>query len=718
MAAASNVQQFLEHLDEKVLECPLCYKRLKDPKTLPCLHTYCLSCLTEWVNKKGRLQCPNCLQFYDIPNGGLNKLPPNILINNLLESIEQFENADKMKCYCGKNTADFYCQECMQYICTACKHTHETLPLLLHHKLHTIEEIQSMTITQFFALHPPLCPAHKKELDFYCKVCKLPICMPCAITDHKEVNDKHEPIHISEAFKLFKQTSTELKKHVDAYKQKIQAALTEVHHKTNKLEQCREICRKDINNFVQEMIQMITEKGEKLNRNLDEVYTKKKTITDTQTDELNTILLNVDTKWNFIAQLLKSNEATALQSSHNTFAALQETIQQLPDTEQKDNGEMYVNLNKKYNAKALRQKALGFITETCLEMVNVPTMLNQEQVFEYEIIQHSSNEIDSNLLKATLTSPGEETQLETLKQDEGKHVVRPKCKSTGVWKLDVSFGNQPIRGSPLIITVKLGLVKTIETSVINPRDVEVAKDGCLLVSNVSNEMHRFKQSGEYVGEITFPSNVKVRSMYKMKKKDLIVFTDDGNKCITLCKSDGDVVKSIGKKVLKNPYGIDVNEKLNVVYVADINEHCVFMFNMDNDQMIRRIGSKGNSEGELWGPYDVTITNEGHLIVADYYNHRLQLFDDEGKFIKVLVGKGDQDGEVQYPYAVIIDNDNNMLVTSKPKLQLFNSDGHFIKRIDEKEDGVKVPFGLSIVSYNPRRVAVANYRGSNIKIFNY
>ncbi|XP_033118859.1 tripartite motif-containing protein 2-like [Anneissia japonica] len=719
MAAASNVQQFLEHLDEKVLECPLCYKRLKDPKTLPCLHTYCLSCLTKWVNEKGRLQCPNCRQFYDIPNGGLKKLPPNIFINNLLECIEQFENADKMKCYCGKNTADFYCQECMQYICTACKHTHETLPALLQHKLHTIEDIQSMTITQLSALRPPLCPAHKKELEFYCNICKVPVCMHCTVTDHKELGGKHELNHISEAFKFFKQTSTMLKKDVDAYKNKIQEALTKVQHKINKLEQCRKKCRKDINNFVEDMIKMITEKGEELSRNLDEVYTKKKRITDTQTDELNTILLNVDTKWNFIAQLLKSNEATALQSSHNAIAGLQETIQQLPETEPKDNGEMYVNLNKEYNAKALGQKALGFITETCFEIINVRTMLTKEYAFECKIVQHSSTDVDSNLLKATLTSPGEETKLQISKHDRRKHVMRSKFKCTGVWKLEVSFSDDPIRGSPLMINVeKQSLVKTIETNVINLCNVVMADDGCLLVSALSNEIHSYKQSGEYASKITLLSNVKVRSMYKMKKNDLIIFTDGGNKCITLCKSDGHVIKSIGKGVLKNPYGIDVNEKLNVVYAADINEHCVFMFNMDSDQMIRNIGSKGEREGELWRPCDVTVTNEGHLIVVDRYNHRLQLFDDEGKFIKVLVGKGDQDGKVQYPCGVIIDKDNNMLVTSENKLQLFNSDGHFIKRIDQKEDGLNYPFGLSVVSYNPRKVAIANCSGRNIKIFNY
>ncbi|XP_033117957.1 tripartite motif-containing protein 2-like [Anneissia japonica] len=249
-------------------------------------------------------------------------------------------------------------------------------------------------------------------------------------------------------------------------------------------------------------------------------------------------------------------------------------------------------------------------------------------------------------------------------------------------------------------------------------DVVIAEDDCLLVSLFSNEIHKYRISGEYVNKIILlPYNVKVRSMYKLKKKNLIAYSDGENKCISLCNSDGHVDKSIGKGELKDPYGFDVDEEKNIVYVADWQEDCVFMFDMDSDQMIKRIGSRGPSNGQFRSPRDVTVTNKGDLIVVDLGNHRLQLFNNQGRFINVLVGKGDEDGKVNCPYSVKTDDDNNMLVTSFHKLQLFNSDGHFIKRIDQTRDELKFPYGFSIDN-NIRRVAVANNSGGNIKVFNY
>ncbi|XP_033108935.1 tripartite motif-containing protein 45-like [Anneissia japonica] len=44
--ATSKLNQFLEHVDEKVLECTICFKRLQNPKSLNCLHSFCLASMS------------------------------------------------------------------------------------------------------------------------------------------------------------------------------------------------------------------------------------------------------------------------------------------------------------------------------------------------------------------------------------------------------------------------------------------------------------------------------------------------------------------------------------------------------------------------------------------------------------------------------------------------------------------------------------------------
>ena len=49
-----------------------------------------------------------------------------------------------------------------------------------------------------------------------------------------------------------------------------------------------------------------------------------------------------------------------------------------------------------------------------------------------------------------------------------------------------------------------------------------------------------------------------------------------------------------------------------------------------------IGKAGNAPGEVLLPYDVAIHEETHKIfVANYYNHRVEIFSKTGEFISQL-----------------------------------------------------------------------------------
>ena len=45
---------------ETVHACPLCNSEYKDPRVLPCTHTYCYQCIREKLIKNNRLTCPKC----------------------------------------------------------------------------------------------------------------------------------------------------------------------------------------------------------------------------------------------------------------------------------------------------------------------------------------------------------------------------------------------------------------------------------------------------------------------------------------------------------------------------------------------------------------------------------------------------------------------------------------------------------------------------------
>ena len=67
-----DVRQLFKIL-EKEAECPLCLETVKNPKTLPCLHSFCLECLDKLANFARRqlqtsIKCPVCQTSFPIPN--------------------------------------------------------------------------------------------------------------------------------------------------------------------------------------------------------------------------------------------------------------------------------------------------------------------------------------------------------------------------------------------------------------------------------------------------------------------------------------------------------------------------------------------------------------------------------------------------------------------------------------------------------------------------
>ena len=45
---------------EELVKCAVCQEFLKNPKVLPCLHSYCYDCIVELSKHECDLKCPEC----------------------------------------------------------------------------------------------------------------------------------------------------------------------------------------------------------------------------------------------------------------------------------------------------------------------------------------------------------------------------------------------------------------------------------------------------------------------------------------------------------------------------------------------------------------------------------------------------------------------------------------------------------------------------------
>ena len=188
-----DIKTFLNNLHEQV-SCSVCMNTFTDPKTLPCLHVFCLHCLYGILRTSGRhdiIVCPECRKEIKVPiSGNLEDLPTNFRINRFLDALAIKEySANGVKCgNCDvKSSKSFYCFQCCAFWCEDdCIIVHNLLRANKEHRVLALKDFKEQDFLYFWR-GSVLCRNryHKREeLKYFCKDCSVAICQVCLITNH------------------------------------------------------------------------------------------------------------------------------------------------------------------------------------------------------------------------------------------------------------------------------------------------------------------------------------------------------------------------------------------------------------------------------------------------------------------------------------------------------------------------------------------------------
>ena len=158
--------KILSDIKNDFLTCPLCSKVYSQPKALPCLHTFCRSCLANHVCKNaikagdGTLCvfCPNCREICDLPRDGVTSLQDNVLLGRLLDMIHR-----KMSSHCdvcrdnneqttrhavttaaAAAAATCVCVKCEDFMCSNCARAHRKTRATRDHNVLKISHLREL----------------------------------------------------------------------------------------------------------------------------------------------------------------------------------------------------------------------------------------------------------------------------------------------------------------------------------------------------------------------------------------------------------------------------------------------------------------------------------------------------------------------------------------------------------------------------------------------
>jgi uncharacterized protein (TIGR03663 family) len=118
------------------------------------------------------------------------------------------------------------------------------------------------------------------------------------------------------------------------------------------------------------------------------------------------------------------------------------------------------------------------------------------------------------------------------------------------------------------------------------------------------------------------------------------------------------------------------------------------------------GGYGTGPGQMNYPKGVAIDAAGDIYVADSYNHRVQVFDGNGVFLRQWGAAGAAPGQFQEPWGIAVDAQRNVYVadTWNHRIQKFDAQGTFLKQWGFFED-LAGALGEGYALYGPRSVAV-------------
>uniref|UniRef100_A0A3Q0SLU1 Tripartite motif containing 45 n=1 Tax=Amphilophus citrinellus TaxID=61819 RepID=A0A3Q0SLU1_AMPCI len=181
--------------------CPVCHLNFhsREPKLLPCLHSFCKKCLplpsrnldvsvskgdsaTKALNV---IRCPVCRQecmAVDVMD--------NMFVKDSSEAPSStVARAVQLCMACDDNTeAAGFCAECIEYLCTTCVEAHQRVKFTKDHMIRQ----KSEDVCSVSSQRPMFCHTHKQEpLKLFCETCDLLTCRDCQLVKHKDHKYRH-----------------------------------------------------------------------------------------------------------------------------------------------------------------------------------------------------------------------------------------------------------------------------------------------------------------------------------------------------------------------------------------------------------------------------------------------------------------------------------------------------------------------------------------------
>ncbi len=96
-----------------------------------------------------------------------------------------------------------------------------------------------------------------------------------------------------------------------------------------------------------------------------------------------------------------------------------------------------------------------------------------------------------------------------------------------------------------------------------------------------------------------------------------------------------------------------------------------------------LGDASDPNQTFYNASDVGVDDDQNIYVVDYGNARVQVFDQQGRFLKTLGQRGQGPGEFEWPLRIAV-SENRLVVTDMNRLEFWSLNGEYQQRVAVEE----------------------------------
>ena len=195
-----------------------------------------------------------------------------------------------------------------------------------------------------------------------------------------------------------------------------------------------------------------------------------------------------------------------------------------------------------------------------------------------------------------------------------------------------------------------------------PMGICISQNKVFVTQSISHCINMYELEGKLIKSVGSKGNGKAQFNYPLgldvsdRTNDIYV-CDWHNHRIQMLTKELEYCSMLGIDLLSYPR--DVNVTRDRVLVLDGSDPCMFVFNSDH-VLTNRLITRGDGK-QTNNPLCFDIDGEHNIIMSDYWNHCVYVFNQEGEQIHKFGKEGQGIGKFYSPWGIALDNTGHIIV---------------------------------------------------------